>query len=44
MTTLRDMAAKLPRDESEMLNVSGVGTYKLAKYGKEFLKVLAQFE
>ena len=42
--TLRDMAEKLPRNTSEMLNVSGVGTYKLEKYGKEFLKVLAQFE
>ena len=42
--TLRDMVAKLPCDETEMLNVSGVGTYKLEKYGKEFLKALAQFE
>ena len=42
--TLRDMAEKLPRNTSEMVNVSGVGTYKLEKYGKEFLKVLAQFE
>ena len=41
---LRDMAAKLPRDEAELLNVSGVGQYKLAKYGNEFLNVLAQFE
>ena len=41
---LRDMAAKLPRNEAELLNVSGVGQYKLVKYGIEFLNVLAQFE
>ena len=42
--TLRDMAAKLPRDGAEMLNVSGVGQYKLQKYGKDFLQALERFE
>ena len=42
--TLRDMAVKLPCDEAELLNVSGVGQYKLQKYGKDFLQVLEQFE
>ncbi len=41
--TLRDMAAKKPRNEAEFLDVSGVGEYKLRKYGKVFLEKLAQF-
>ena len=40
---LRDMAAKKPRNEEEFLDVSGVGEYKLRKYGKFFLEKLAQF-
>jgi ATP-dependent DNA helicase RecQ len=42
--TLRDMAARLPRTEGELLHVSGVGNYKLEKYGAEFLKALAEFQ
>ncbi|MBR6464228.1 MAG: HRDC domain-containing protein, partial [Verrucomicrobia bacterium] len=42
--TLRDMAARLPRTEGELLNVSGVGNYKLEKYGAEFLNALAEFQ
>ena len=42
--TLRDMAAKLPRTEDEMLMVSGVGNYKQEKYGKVFLDALAKLE
>ena len=42
--TLRDMAAKLPRSKEEMLAVSGVGKYKLEKYGGAFLARLSQFE
>ena len=42
--TLRDMAARLPRTEGEFLNVSGVGRYKLEKYGAEFLNALAEFQ
>ena len=41
--TLRDMAAKLPQNEWELLNVSGVGEYKLKKYGKAFLDKLSEF-
>ncbi len=41
--TLRDMAAKLPRNERELLEVSGVGEYKLKKYGKAFLEKLSRF-
>ncbi len=40
---LRDMAKRMPKNSQEMLNVSGVGEYKLRKYGKEFLAVLAKF-
>ena len=42
--TLRDMAAKMPRNEEELLDVSGVGEYKLRKYGKAFLDILSLFE
>ena len=41
--TLRDMAAKMPRNERELLEVSGVGEYKLRKYGRVFLDKLLQF-
>ncbi len=39
---LRDMAAKLPRNESRLPAVSGVGKYKLKKYGKAFLEKLSE--
>jgi ATP-dependent DNA helicase RecQ len=35
--TLRDMAVKRPRTDEEFLEVSGVGTVKLERYGKAFL-------
>ena len=38
--TLRDMCAKRPATPEEFLEVSGVGEYKLRRYGKEFLCVL----
>ncbi len=41
--TLRDMAAKRPQNARELLEVSGVGEYKLKKYGKAFLEKLSQF-
>lgn len=40
--TLRDMAAKLPQSSQEFLEVSGVGEYKLRKYGKVFIELIAQ--
>lgn len=40
--TLRDMAAKAPRSESEFLAISGVGAFKLKKYGKAFLDRIAR--
>ncbi len=39
--TLHDMAAKLPRTEEELLDVSGVGAVKAARYGRAFLDALA---
>ena len=37
-TTLRDMCAKMPADEQELLQVSGVGERKAHRYGKAFLE------
>ena len=37
--TLRDMARKRPRNQTEMLRVSGVGQVKFEKYGEPFLAV-----
>ena len=39
--TLAAMAALRPRDEEALLAISGVGEAKLARWGKAFLKVLA---
>ena len=41
--TLIDMCVKLPRTADDMLNVSGVGENKLAKYGGKFLTAIASF-
>ena len=40
--TLIDMAAKVPQNKEEMLNVSGVGEVKFDKYGKRFLKAIKE--
>jgi ATP-dependent DNA helicase RecQ len=36
-TTLKEMAEKCPRTSQQMLNISGVGQYKLEQYGQAFL-------
>ena len=41
--SLRDMERLKPQTIEAMLNVSGVGEYKLRKYGKEFLNAIADF-
>ncbi|MCQ2418585.1 MAG: HRDC domain-containing protein [Clostridia bacterium] len=41
--TLRDMAVKMPQNSREFLEISGVGDYKLRKYGKVFIELIAQF-
>jgi len=39
--TLVEMCRKQPRDERELLMVSGVGNQKLKRYGAQFLEVIA---
>ena len=41
--SLRDMCNKRPSNEEEMLAVSGVGKYKMDKYGEAFLKAIAEY-
>ncbi len=41
--TLTDLCVKLPFTGEEMLQVSGVGESKLAKYGERFLKTVRSF-
>jgi ATP-dependent DNA helicase RecQ len=41
--TLTEMAARRPADATELLSITGVGQHKLAKYGAEFLRAIAEF-
>ena len=41
--TLVDMCVKLPSTKEEMLNVTGVGENKFAKYGRLFLKEIERY-
>lgn len=41
--TLIDMAAKMPSSKPEMLDVSGVGENKFAKYGERFLEAIEEY-
>jgi ATP-dependent DNA helicase RecQ len=40
--TLIDMCVRVPRNKSEMLNVSGVGAVKFDKYGQQFLDAIKE--
>ena len=42
--TLIDMCIKLPENEEQFLDVSGVGAHKLEKYGDRFLRVIRKFK
>ena len=42
--TLEDMCRKRPATTDELLEVSGVGEVKARKYGKAFLRTLAQVQ
>jgi len=42
-TSLKQMAAKLPRDKASLLQITGVGEYKLKKYGDIFLKEIEDY-
>jgi ATP-dependent DNA helicase RecQ len=39
-STLREMASRLPRNRSQMLEVTGVGPVKFERYGDAFLEAL----
>ncbi|MCB1841366.1 MAG: DNA helicase RecQ, partial [Halioglobus sp.] len=39
--TLKEMCATVPRSMDEFANLAGVGERKLAKYGEDFLRVIA---
>ena len=41
--TLVEMAASRPRDERELLSVTGVGEHKLRKYGRQFLAAIDDY-
>ncbi len=42
--TLRDICRKLPNSETTLLNVSGIGKYKLEKYGAQFLAAVKEHQ
>lgn len=41
--TLAGMAAKLPTTMEDLLEVSGVGAVKAARYGEAFLDVIREY-
>ena len=41
--TLREMSVKCPATPDQLLAVSGVGKYKLEKYGDVFLQTIAEY-
>ncbi|EJR33463.1 MULTISPECIES: DNA helicase RecQ [Bacillus] len=41
--TLKDMCAKMPQSDSELLTVKGIGEHKLVKYGSYFLQAVQYF-
>lgn len=42
--TLQDMIQKMPRTKEQMLWVTGVSENKFLKYGRDFLKVISDYE
>ena len=42
--TLIDMCGKLPQNQSEMLDVSGVGAAKYERYGERFMDAIKKFQ
>ena len=42
--TLIDMCVKKPTNKEEMLNVSGVGEHKFAKYGERFIEAICKIK
>ncbi|MFO7815867.1 MAG: RQC domain-containing protein, partial [Halanaerobiales bacterium] len=41
---LREMSYYLPTDNHSMLKITGVGTVKFKKYGKQFIKVINEYK
>ncbi|EEL50491.1 MULTISPECIES: DNA helicase RecQ [Bacillus cereus group] len=41
--TLKDMCAKMPQNDAELLQVKGIGEHKLVKYGSQFLQAVIHF-
>ncbi len=41
-SSLRDMCVRLPRTDSEFLQVSGVGSAKLDRFGKQFMQAISE--
>jgi ATP-dependent DNA helicase RecQ len=41
--TLLEMGSAMPQDEQQLLRINGVGEAKLAKYGAQFLGVIAEY-
>lgn len=41
---LREMAQHKPRTDDDFLNINGVGSKKLTKYGKMFMSAIAEYE
>jgi ATP-dependent DNA helicase RecQ len=42
-TSLKQMAAKKPSNKAELLKITGVGEYKLKKYGDIFLREISKY-
>ena len=42
-TTLKEMARVYPTTEEELLQVTGVGEYKVEKYGQTFMKIIKDY-
>jgi ATP-dependent DNA helicase RecQ len=42
-TTLLELLSKKPRNREEMAEITGVGTAKLERYGREFIEVVESF-
>ncbi|MBE0597822.1 MAG: HRDC domain-containing protein, partial [Desulfuromonadales bacterium] len=42
--TLLEMASLCPGDEAALLQVSGVGRHKLARYGRQFLAEIGSYQ
>lgn len=40
---LREMSIRLPVNETQMMDISGVGQKKLEKYGEKFIEIISQY-